>query len=334
VVEPGTGLVKVMAGLNHERASRKVNLPVGGSHGFQAGSTFKMFVLAAAIEQGIPLSTKIRAPQTYKSKVFTNYVDGRIEQYTVSNAGDSEQGTFDIPRATWESVNTAYIQIEEKTGFTAPARIARDMGVKRLPLRAVPSFVLGSNEVSPLDMATAYATLAARGMYCKPIAITQVLDAKGKVLGKVEPECRRALSEKTADVVTSVLRGVLTQGTGKGARIGRPAAGKTGTTNGPTAAWFDGYTPDLAAAVWVGYPTDPMRHVLRNIKGHKVVYGGTFPATIWRIVMAAAHEGMPVRDFAVPELKASAPKPLAPVAPASPGATLPPPTDCRKHCKH
>ena len=331
VVQPGTGLIKVMAGVNHETASKKVNLPLGGSHGFQAGSTFKVFVLAAAIEQGIPLSTQIRAPQTYKSKVFTNYVDGRIEPYTVRNAGDSEAGVFDIPAATWESVNTAYIQIEEKTGFTHPARLARDMGVTRFPLREVPSFVLGANEVSPLDMASAYATLAARGMYCKPVAITSVLDAGGEVFGTVEPQCRRVLSEKTADTVTAVLRGVLTSGTGRGAQIGRPVAGKTGTTNGPTAAWFDGYTPDLAAAVWVGFPTDPMKRPLLNIKGYRIVYGGGFPATIWRLIMTAAHEGLPVSDFALAPIKAAPPKPIAPVPTAKPA---PPKEECKgKECK-
>ena len=332
VVQPGTGHVKVMAGLNHEAKSRKVNLPLGGQYGFQAGSTFKVFVLAAAIEQGIPLTTRIRAPQRYTSKVFTNVVDGRVVPYSVGNAGDSEQGVFDIPAATWESVNTAYLQIEEKTGYDHPARLARDMGITRFPLRAIPSFVLGSNEVSPLDMANSYATLAARGMYCKPIAITEVLDAQGKVLGRVDPDCRRVLSESTADTVTSVLRGVLTKGTARNAQIGRPAAGKTGTTNGPTAAWFDGYTPDLAAAVWVGFPTDPMKRPLRNIKGVRIVYGGGFPSTIWRLIMSAAHEGLPVRDFELPEIKAAPPQPLNPPKPTA-TPSLPPVPELPKECR-
>ena len=320
VVQPGTGLIKVMAGLNHEKKSRKVNLPLGGKFGFQAGSTFKVFVLAAAIEQGIPLSTRIKSPETYYSKVFQNYVDGQILPYRVSNAGDSEQGTFDLWRATWDSVNTAYIQLEEKTGLEAPARIARDLGVRSFPVKKVPSLVLGSNEVSPLDMANAYASIAARGLYCKPIAITEVVDANGDVLGRVDPDCRQVLSQQTADAVTAVLRGVLTNGTGKAAQIGRPAAGKTGTTNGPTAAWFDGYTPDLAAAVWVGFPTDPMKRPLRFIKGVPIVYGGGFPATIWQQIMAAAHEGLPVRDFIAPTLRslASPPPLVAPRRPASP----------------
>jgi membrane peptidoglycan carboxypeptidase len=338
VVEPGTGLIKVMAGLNHETRTRKVNLALGGGAGFQAGSTFKVFVLAAAIEQGIPLSTVIRAPQKYTSKQFSNVVGNRVVPYTVSNAGDSEAGTFDVARATWESVNTAYIQIEEKTGYAEPARIAREVGITRFPLRAVPSFVLGSNEVSPLDMAGAYATFAARGLYCKPIAITEVRDARGRLLGRVDPQCRQAMRQSTADTLTSVLRGVIDHGTGRSAAIGRPAAGKTGTTNGPTAAWFDGYTPDLAGVVWVGYPTDPAKHPLRWIHGVRMVYGGTFPASIWRTIMLAAHAGLPVRDFVVPAVSAAPPKPVEPTppgpAPTAVTATPPPPEPCRsKHCK-
>jgi membrane peptidoglycan carboxypeptidase len=338
VVQPGTGLIKVMAGLNHEAASRKVNLALGGGSGFQAGSTFKVFVLAAAIQQGIPLSTVIHAPRKYSSHVFTNVVGNRVVPYTIGNAGDSEAGTFDIPRATWESVNTAYLQIEEKTGYYEPARIAQDLGVTRFPLRRVPSFVLGTNEVSPLDMASAYATFAARGVYCRPTAITEVLDARGRLLGRIDPACHRAMDEGTADTVTSVLRGVVDHGTGKGASIGRPAAGKTGTTNGPTAAWFDGYTPDFAGAVWVGYPTDPATHPLRWVHGVKTVYGGTFPATIWRAIMLAAHDGVAVRDFALPPVQATPLKPVAPPKPTGPSAQPsqpPPPENCHgKHCHH
>src|SRR3712207_3943850 len=132
------------------------------------------------------------------------------------------------------------------------------------------------------------------------------------------------MSEATADTVTSVLRGVLTHGTGKGANIGRPAAGKTGTTNGPTAAWFDGYTPDFAGAVWVGFPTDPAKRPLRNVHGVRIVYGGGFPATIWRLIMTAAHEGVPVRDFVLPPAKAA---PLKPVAPPKPSGPAKPPEE-------
>ena len=297
VVEPGTGRIKVMASLNHERATQKVNLPIGGTSGFQAGSTFKVWVLAAAIEQGYSLTSTLFAPARYTSKVYSNVVDDRTIPYEIGNAGDSEQGTFAIPEATWLSVNTFYLQLQERTGFQRPAEIAKAAGIRRFPLKLLPSFTLGSSEISPLDLATSYATFAAHGLACEPQPILSVHSSNGDTIGTLEPRCERALDRRVADTVTRVLRGVITSGTATGADFGRPAAGKTGTTNGPSAAWFAGYTPQLASAVWIGHPTDPIKRVLRNINGVRIVYGGGFPATIWREVMAAAHENLPVEDF-------------------------------------
>jgi membrane peptidoglycan carboxypeptidase len=326
VVQPGSGEIRVMAGLNHEARTRKVNLATGGEFGFQAGSTMKPFVLAAAIEQGIPLSFTRPSPARYRSRVFSDVVDGRIKPYEVGNAGDSQAGVFDVVRGTWQSVNTFYLQLEERTGVSHPVELARRMGVETFPLEEVPSFVLGSKEVSPLDMASAYATFAAQGTYCTPLAITSVEGPDGEQLAQLTPRCRRALEVEVADTVTSVLEGVIRNGTGRPASIGRPAAGKTGTTNGPAAAWFDGYTPDFAAVVWVGHPTDPTKRPLRNVNGVRIVYGGTFPARIWRTVMSAAHEGLPVRDFALPMAQ---PRPVMVRRPPQPsaGPSLPPPPD-------
>ncbi len=297
VVEPGTGAIKAMASLSHEKATQKVNLPIGGTSGFQAGSTFKVFVLAAAIEQGYSLSSTLYAPARYESAVYKNVVNGVVKPYEIGNAGDSEAGTFTLTEATVHSVNTFYLQLQEKTGFDRPAEIAEAAGVRRFPLKVVPSFTLGASEVSPLDMASAYATFAAHGIACEPLAITSVESADGSTVGTMKPKCERAIAADVADTVTTVLRGVVDRGTGTGADFGRPAAGKTGTTNGPSAAWFVGYTPQLAAAAWVGHPTDPIKRPLRNVHGVKIVYGGTFPASIWRRVMAAAHESLPFESF-------------------------------------
>jgi len=297
VVEPGTGHVKAMASLNHEGPTQKVNLPIGGTSGFQAGSTFKAFVLAAAVEDGISTKSTFYAPARYRSKIYTNTVDGVTKPYEIGNAGDSEAGTFNLVTGTAHSVNTFYLQLQEKTGFERPAEIARAAGLTRFPLKEVPSFTLGATEVSPLDLASSYATFAAHGIACQPQVITSVQRADGESAGTVGPRCKRAIDADVADTVTAVLQEVITNGTGGAADFGRPLAGKTGTTNGPSAAWFVGYTPQLSTAVWVGHPTDPIKRVLRNVHGVRIVYGGTFPARIFRSVMSVAHRNLTVADF-------------------------------------
>ena len=302
VVKPGTGEVKAMAVVNHEKKSKKVNLATGaeygGSLGFQPGSTFKTFTLAAAVEQGVPLKLKYNSPARYRAdpRVCDNPPSGAFR-----NAGDSEAGRFDMATATWMSVNTYYLQLQQQVGGPLKvAEMARRLGVRfhRDPGSRECSLTLGSFETDPLTMAAAYATFAAQGLYCKPTPISWV-QAPGERRQVLEPECRQAIERDVANTVTSLLRGVVDgkhpHRTGKAASIGRPAAGKTGTTNESRAAWFDGYTPDFAAAVWMGHVTT--KHPLRWVHGVPVVYGGTFPARMWREIMLAAHQGLPVRDF-------------------------------------
>jgi membrane peptidoglycan carboxypeptidase len=312
VVEPATGRIQGMAvnrTFGNAKGQTRVNLATGGSTGFQAGSTFKVFVLAAALQAGIPLALRITAPQKYTSKVF-KLEDGKTP-YAPSNAGDSEAGVFDMVTATWESVNTYYIQLEERTGLERPAAIAEAMGMRRMdpkegakPLYRIPSFTLGTNNVSPLALANAYATLAAHGRYCKPLAVLSVTDGRGHKYQTGAESCSQALEPGVADTVTSVLRGVIDgpnpHRTGGAASIGRPAAGKTGTLQGYAGALFAGYTPQLAAAVWMGDPLGkkPLQNVTINGRFFKQVYGGSLPAPIWRATMEAALAGVPVVDFA------------------------------------
>ena len=322
VVEPGTGHVRAMA-VNRRYSEQelpghsKVNLAIGGSSGFQAGSTFKPFVLAEAIKQGVPLGFTLYAPQKYTSKVFKDYVDGKVGPYTPSNAGDSQSGRFTLETATHASVNTYYVQLEERVGVEPAAALAESLGVKQFqdgvpsaPLLRGGAFVLGANEVSPLDMASAYATFAARGLYCPPRPVTQVLDSRGQQIELGGPGCAQVLEQPVADTINSVLTGIIdgnTRGrTGRAASIGRPAAGKTGSTNGSKAAWFVGYTPQLATAVWLGDPGAPgrevqdMRSVRINGRFYPQVFGGTIPAGIWQKAMSAAMEGFPVVGFEKP----------------------------------
>ena len=314
-VEPGTGHIKAMA-VNRPYAeglfrSTKVNYATGGVFGFQAGSTFKVFVLAEALRQGIPLNLRLYSPQKYTSKVFKNVDKGEIKPYTVQNAGDSEAGTFDMTSGTHLSVNTYYIQLEERTGIERPAALAEAMGVQKVknqvadqPLERVASLVLGTNGVSPLDMAAAYAAFAAHGLYCPPRAVTEVLGPDRKPLPLPENKCEQVLEPGIADTVTSVLKGVIdgpeAYRTGAGATLGRPAAGKTGTVQNSWYAWFVGYTPQLATSVWIGRPDTliPMKNVRIAGRYYNQVYGGSIPASIWKQAMLEAHEGLPVEQFA------------------------------------
>jgi membrane peptidoglycan carboxypeptidase len=309
MVEPGTGQVRAMAvdrPFGDRSGMTKVNFALGGTSGFQAGSTFKAFILARALQMGISPSLTLYSPQRYCPKAFP-YVagDGKCG---ASNAGDSESGTFNMVRATWESVNTYFLQLEERTGLVTPPGLAEALGLKQLDgpsdgsfPRTNPSFVLGPYGVSPLAMAGAYSAFANHGTFCPPRPVTQVLENADHSLDLKLAPCSPVLEPQVADTVTAILRGVIDGNgprTGGGASIGREAAGKTGTTNESKAAWFVGYTPQLATAVWVGKPTPtPMRRVTINGRYYKQVFGGTIPAAIWKQAMLGALDGVPVETF-------------------------------------
>jgi membrane peptidoglycan carboxypeptidase len=323
IVEPGTGNVRAMAldrtySEQKGAGNTKVNLATGGQFGYQAGSTFKAFVIAEALRQGIPISLTLHAPQTYTSKRFINVVDGKVGPYKISNAGDSEAGTFNMTSATALSVNTYFLQLEERTGIEKPAALAEAMGVHGVkdfvddqPLGRDASFVLGPYGVSPLAMAGAYATFAAHGLHCAPRVVTEIVKPDHKTLQVPDPQCAQVLEPGIADTVTSLLRGVVdgpVHGrTGVKASIGRPVAGKTGTVNESKAAWFIGYTPQLAASVWLGMPDPhpgknygrplPMKPATINHTYYRQVYGGSIPAPIWRDAMRSALDGLPPEDF-------------------------------------
>ena len=308
VVEPGTGDIKAMAvnrTFGEAAGQTKVPLVTGGNLGFQGGSTFKVFVLAHALQMGIPLDTQILAPAKYTSQVFTDVKDGVTRPYTVSNAGESEAGSYDLVSGTADSVNTFYVQLEERTGTEPPAALAEALGVHSVPsgpLTRGGAFTLGPSGVSPLAMAGAYAAFAAHGSFCPPRAVTAITGQDGKDLPVPDQHCSQVVEPAVADTVTSVLTGVIDgpapNRTGKAASIGRPAAGKTGTANESRSTWFIGYTPQLATAVWVGRTTPtPLMGISINGQFYKSVYGGSIAAPIWRDVMAGALQGEPVKAF-------------------------------------
>jgi penicillin-binding protein 1A len=234
-------------------------------------------VLTDAIERGIdPFSTR------YLSAPFRGPPNN---PYLIQTDTHAYTGRTRLDEATAQSDNTVFVRLTLDLGAATVADVAHRMGVHS-PLRAVDTIGLGVNPVSPLEMASAYATVAAEGMYRPPYAIAAVRFPDGRLDRSWRPSrARRVIPATVADEVTRVLEEVIAHGTGTAANIGRPAAGKTGTAESLADAWFDGYTPALAVAVWVGYPQArvPMTHV------HGIqVFGGTFPARIWRTFMLSA----------------------------------------------
>ncbi|MGW2748985.1 transglycosylase domain-containing protein [Streptomyces sp. NPDC001450] len=318
LVEPGTGKVLAMGqskpygyGNNETEYNFSVNRDMGGSnYGFPTGSTFKPFVAAAAIEGGKPATQEYSAPykMNYPSPVqrcsSNPYVNTKGE--TVENENESEKGPYRMKEAMAKSINTYFVQLISDIGLCPVVKMTDALHVvqgdgSKLP--ETPSIALGSIGLSPLTMANAYATFAARGMYCTPIAIesiTQKIGNEQKSLEVPKSTCSRAMSEKTADTVNTLLRGVVDSGTGQQAGLtDRESAGKTGTTDERKNAWFVGYTPNLAGAVWVGSAKQNVKMTGITIGGvyHDLVFGGQVPGPIWKDAMTGALAGKAAPNF-------------------------------------
>ncbi len=324
-VEPGSGEVKAMTtsrgygnGAGETYLNYAVDQNMGGGLGMQAGSSFKPFVLAAAIQQGISVNTSIRSPQVLDVGGETwQTCDGSVRapsDYAPRNSTGS--GTFTMRQATARSVNTYFIQLSQRTGLCDPWTIATQAGLTRSdgePLGQNPSFTLGPYNVSPLGMAEAYATFAARGVHCESRSVLQVTDRDGRRIYASEPTCNRVLEEGVADGVNALLQGVMESdgGTGRAMRLddGRDAAGKTGTTNDSVAVWFVGYVPQLATAVGVADPdVDPETGRLETLDGRTYngeriseACGSCIPGPIWKQMMDAALDGVEDEDFTEPD---------------------------------
>jgi membrane peptidoglycan carboxypeptidase len=326
-VQPGTGDIKAMAvsrGYGDGKGEIKFNPATdrayGGSNGFQAGSTFKVFVAAAALEKGYPFNYPIRSP--YRKEIGPVQTCAGLDyaQWDPANESSSENGTYTLQTGIADSVNTYFAQLEEKIGVCRPAQIARLLGVKTADNKAlaqIKSFTLGTNLVSPLSMAEAYATFAARGEHCNAVAISGIVDSAGKNLPVPSANCEQAIEEKVADGMNQLLQGVMQFGTGARVALGRPSAGKTGTTDSRYNVWFIGYTPELATAVWAGNPSPPSGGyplVNRLIGGRYYgnVCGGCLPGPIWRQTMTDALDGTPASTFATApsDVVNGAPKPV------------------------
>ncbi|MBW8481594.1 penicillin-binding protein [Actinomadura sp. PM05-2] len=316
LVEPGTGRIKGMAvdralGPNKERGKTWINFAADADHGasigMQSGSTFKVFTLAAALEQDMPFGTRITAPGSYTPTGFRDCKGRRVgdPDASLGNSADGEGGrSFTLVTGTHHSVNTFFLELEHEVGLCDTVKMAERLGMRQAngkPLEQYPSFTLGFNSVSPLRLAAAYAAFGARGRYCRPVAITSITGPDGKGRKVPSARCKQVLDKGVADAVNHVLQGVLTKGTAAGMGIGRPAAGKTGTVDNFSAAWFAGYTPDLASAVWVGDPRGGYRYPMTDLcmdgECYGEVFGATIPAPIWQDTMEGALRGRPAGDF-------------------------------------
>jgi penicillin-binding protein 1A len=296
-IDPATGAIRAMTAVSPGRANNQFNLIADARR--QPGSTFKAFVLATAIEEGMnPASTYYLSAPLHCDK-------GPCvpKPWDVKTYDDHYSGSISVEQATLRSDNSVYGRLTLDLGADKVAKMATRLGVRTpMPRKAYyyPSLGIGSIAVTPLDMASAYATLAARGIYSKPMAITKVILAKGQEDTKAgwgEPQRKQVLSPGVAYEVTRILQENVLSGTGVGANFGKPAAGKTGTTENHADGWFCGYTPQLETTVWMGYQQGEIP--MYNVHGTSVA-GGNFPATIWHLFMQEALANEPTKNFLLP----------------------------------
>ena len=316
MIQPGTGNVLAMtqnrlwgtSGPGRTTYNYNVDQAAGGTIGMQAGSTFKIFTLAAALEAGISPAEYISSPSPNTFENFVNCETG-VSYGPITVRNSTGAGTFDMAKATAYSVNTYFMALEERTGLCRPPEIAESMGVRLgsgEPLLRVPSFTLGTMEVTPLQVANAYATFANHGSYCAPRVLLDIRDRNGKAVPVPPAACTQVITRDVADSTTALLTGVIDGDiggrTGQAMSLAdRPAAGKTGTTNESAAVWFAGYTPDISAAVWVGDPRGgygfPMKDITIAGRYYAQVFGSTLPGPIWKEAMTGASEGRAANNF-------------------------------------
>jgi membrane peptidoglycan carboxypeptidase len=268
-------------------------IPGLGGSGRQPGSTFKAFEVVTALEHDVPISHGFDSAPTFTSE------SPQCPQYKVTNYGGADLGTQQMPQATATSSNTYFLHLMDIAGGPeALVETAERMGIAS-GLDPVCSLVLGSVEVYPAEMAAAFGTLANDGVRCSPHAVRAIRDRNGEILRRKDGRCERAVKKPIARQATSLLRGPLERGTAsRNGQIGRPAAGKTGTTSDYHDAWFVGYVPQMAVATWVG-------HEFRERLVHPLcgeVTGGCLPTMLWQRFMteATAELGLPIEDFPEP----------------------------------
>jgi penicillin-binding protein 1A len=290
-VEVGTGAVRALVG---GPGFDTFQFNIATQKGRPTGSSFKPFVLAAAMEAGYLAEDQVNGGSPCQ---FPN-PGGTPDPYEAANFSRNRGGVASIRSLTLSSSNCGYLRLAQIVGLSNVTEIAEELGVTS-PLNPVLSLPLGPADITPLEMATAYAAFPNDGVSVAPYFIERVEDREGNLLFSNEPVRTRAISPESAHRVTDILEDNVRSGTGTRARLpNMPAAGKTGTAQDFKDAWFVGYTPFLATAVWMGAPGDPIE--MRNVGGVSGVTGGSFPAQIWGRFNTLYHEGLPSIPFAEP----------------------------------
>ena len=362
LIQPGTGYIRAIAvdrpygnGPGHTTVDYAVNTRYGASAGVQTGSSSKIFTLVTALEQGKPLGYHLRVTSPTTVGPYYNCHGGYVPPFNVINAeGPQGASTYTIYDGTTASINAFYATLEQRVGLCNVVRTAASLGMTRadgtsllrrdphlpasnnLSADNYPSFTLGSIYVSPMSMAAAYATLAARGTYCKPIAITAITDGHGRQLPVESSGCHRVMPEGVADAANYVLQGVISGGTAYNRGIGIPAAAKTGTANGGFYAAFAGYTPRLAAYVSVFnpfyptrsgamlYPRADYREVDGSLSTPGQMFGDNAPGATWQMTFLSLR--LPAESFANPPSYPYFDLPLTYAPPPKKHKPSPPPT--------
>jgi penicillin-binding protein 1A len=291
-MDPKTGYIKALVG-GKDFSDLKFNLATQGKR--QPGSTFKVFALAAALDQGISPNISFNPNGPLEFEIYGS------EPWEVDNYGNQTYNLneMSVYEATVKSVNVVYSQLIMKVGAEEVARTAMNMGIET-PLEAYPAIGLGGLTigVSPLEVCNAFSTIANYGRRNTPTAILKVIDRDGEILEEYEPVGVPVISPINAYRIIEILQQAMKRGTGTRAYLeDRPCAGKTGTTQKAENAWFTGFTPNLSACVWMGYPEENIRiGTLHDMR----VAGGAHPAMIWNLFMKEATKDLPVEDFIRP----------------------------------
>lgn len=307
-IEPGTGKIRAIAQNTTFEDSQLVFAAdakhggvelADGTVGFQPGSTFKAIILAQWLRSGHTAGQVVNAsgPRTYPPNTFNVPCDPDLAagSWTVNNVAGTTAGNMTVREATKQSMNVGFTEMLKQLDVCEVTQFAASIGVTKAdgsPLDPDPSLALGSKPVPPLSMANVYATFASGGKYCRPIAIESILDASGTSMAVPSADCTQALDEKAADQTAITLQATSEPGgTAKDAGIGRPIAGKTGTTDEAENAWFVGFTPQLSTAVWIGDAKESSRSLVgRTIGGkyYRQMYGSDLAVPMWRDYMSQA----------------------------------------------